>query len=108
VKSVGRREIVFYHPTTQEPFPNNSFLLVIEALCSKDTLLVVGCENGERAGQAAEQLLEAGYTDVSVMQGGFAGWREQRLPTTTDNRDGISYVSLLSKVKQRGKKKVAH
>lgn len=110
--------IIFYHPTTQETLPNNSFLLVMEALYSKDTPLVVGCENGERAKQAARRLLEAGYTDVAVMQGGFTGtkdaqgqplfpgWRELQLPTTTDNRDGISYVSLLTRVKQKGKKKI--
>lgn len=100
--------IVFYHPTTREVFPNNSFLLVIEALHTKESPLIVGCDNGERAQQAAKCLMEAGYTDITIMQGGFTAWRELKLPTTTDNRDGISYVSLLTKVKQKGKKKAAH
>lgn len=99
---------VFYHPTTHEVFPNDSFLLVMEALYSKETPLIVGCDNGERAQRAADRLLEAGYTDVAMMQGGFGAWRELKLPTTTDNRDGISYVSLLTRVKQTGKKKLAH
>lgn len=100
--------IVFHHPTTKETFPNDSFLLVVESLYAKDTPLITGCGKEERARQAAQQLLAAGYTDVSVMQEGFTGWRKLGLPTTTDNRDGISYVSLLTRVKRKGKKKVAH
>jgi rhodanese-related sulfurtransferase len=100
--------IVFHHPTTKEIFPNHSFLLVVEDLYSKDTPLVVGCGTEERAMQAAQQLLAAGYTDVTVMQEGFPGWRKAGLPTTADNRAGISYVSLLMKVKRKGKKKTAH
>ena len=99
--------IVFHHPTTQETFPNESFRLVVEDLYSKDTPLVVGCGQEERARQAAQRLLEAGYTDIAVMQEGFSGWRKAGLRATTDNRDGISYVSLLMKVKRKGKKKTA-
>ncbi len=100
--------IVFHHPTTKEIFPNESFRLVAEDLYSKDTPLVVGCDTEERARQAAQRLLEAGYTDIAVMQEGFSGWRKAGLRATTDNRDGISYVSLLMKVKRKGKKKAAH
>jgi rhodanese-related sulfurtransferase len=98
---------LFYHPTTKAVYPNTSFLLVLEDLCSKETPLVVGCDTGERAAQAAQRLLEAGYTNVTVMQDGFSGWRTGGLPVTTDNRDGISYVSHLTRVKRRGKKKTA-
>ncbi len=99
--------IVFHHPTTQETFPNDSFRLVVEDLYSKDTPLVIGCGTEERARQAAQRLLEAGYSDIAVMQEGFSGWRKAGLPATTNNRDGISYVSLLTKVKRKGKKKIA-
>lgn len=99
--------IVFHHPTSKETFPNDSFRLVVEDLYSKDTPLVVGCGTEERAMQAAQRLLEAGYSDIAVMQEGFSGWRKAGLPATTDNRDGISYVSLLTKVKRKGKKKTA-
>ncbi len=99
--------IVFHHPTTKEIFPNESFRLVVEDLYSKDTPLVVGCDTEERAKQAAQRLLEAGYIDIAVMQEGFSGWRKAGLRATTDNRDGISYVSLLMKVKRKGKKKTA-
>jgi len=100
--------IVFHHPTTKETHPNPSFMEVVQSLYEKDTLLILGCEKGARARQAADQLLQAGYTDVRVMTEGLSGWREQKLPTTKDNRDGISYVSLLMPVKRKGKKKAAH
>lgn len=100
--------IIFHHPTTKETFPNDSFLLVVEDLYSKDTPLVVGGGTEEGVTQAAQRLLTAGYTDVAVMPEGVTGWRKAGLPTTADNRDGISYVSLLTKVKRKGKKKVAH
>jgi len=100
--------VVFHHPTTKETFQNNSFLLIVGDLCAKDRALIVGCDTGERATQAANQLLGAGYMDVAVMPEGFTGWRKSGLPTTTDNRDGISYVSLLTKVKRKGKKKAVH
>jgi rhodanese-related sulfurtransferase len=99
--------ILFRHPTTNETYPNNSFLEVIQSLYAKDTPLIVGCEKGKRAQQAVEQLQQAGYTNVCIMPDGHPGWRAQKLPTTTDNRDGISYVSLLTPVKRKGKKKAA-
>ncbi len=99
--------ILFRHPTTNDTYPNTSFLEVVQSLYASDALLIVGCEKGMRAQQAAEQLQQAGYTNVSIMPDGYAGWRAQQLPTTTDNRDGISYVSLLMPVKRKGKKKAA-
>lgn len=100
--------IVFHHPTTKEIYPNTSFLAVIHSLYAKDAPLIVGCEKGNRAQQAVEQLSQDGYTNLCIMPEGYTGWREQKLPTTTDNRDGVSYVSLLTPVKRKGKKKTAH
>lgn len=99
--------ILFRHPTTNDTYPNTSFLEVVQSLYTSDARLIVGCEKGVRAQQAAEQLQQAGYTNISIMPDGYAGWRAQQLPTTTDNRDGISYVSLLMPVKRKGKKKAA-
>jgi rhodanese-related sulfurtransferase len=100
--------ILFRHPTKEETYPNQSFLTVIEDLYPKETPLVVGCGKGPRATQAAAHLAAAGYANVAVMQGGYSEWQDNKLPTTKDNRDGMSYVSLLMKVKRKGKKKAAH
>jgi len=96
--------IVFHHPTTKEIYPNGSFLEVVASLYGKDAPLIIGGDEGERTKQAAEQLQTADYTNVCVMPEGVSGWRAQKLPTTTDNRDGISYSSLLTPVKRKGKK----
>ena len=102
--------IVFFHPTTNEIFQNESFDLVMEEVCPKETPLIVGCEKGPRAKQAVERLTAAGYQNVHLMEAGHAGWKSVGLPVTTDNRDGISYVSLLTpaKRKQKKKKKAKH
>ena len=102
--SVVNVPIEFVHPTTGEHFPNESFLLVIEEIFSKDATLIAGADDGERATRAARQLREAGYEKVSVMAEGYESWREHKLPTTRDNRDGISYVSLLTRVKRPRRK----
>jgi rhodanese-related sulfurtransferase len=99
--------LVFHHPTTKEIHPNGSFLEVVASLYAKDKPLIIGGDNSERTQQAAEQLQNAGYTNLCIMPEGFSGWRTQKLPTTTDNRDGISYASLLIPVKRKGKKKKA-
>ncbi len=99
--------ILFRHPTTNDTYPNTSFLEVVQSLYPKETSLILGCAKGARAQQAAEQLLQAGYTNVSVMTESYEGWRAQQLPTTKDNRAGVSYVSLLTPVKRKGKKKAA-
>jgi rhodanese-related sulfurtransferase len=100
--------ILFRHPTKEETYPNQSFLTVVEDMYPKEMSLVVGCGKETRALQAVEQLVAAGYSNVATMQGGYSGWKDNQLPTTKDNRDGISYVSLLMKVKRKGKKKAAH
>jgi rhodanese-related sulfurtransferase len=68
--------------------------------------VIVGCQMGGRSQMAAEIMAEAGYTDVSNMQGGFGGvrnptggivtpgWLQMEYPVETDVRDGSSYESL--------------
>ena len=97
--------IVFFHPTTDEVFHNESFDLVMGEVCPKETPLIVGCEKGPRAKQAVERLTAAGYEKVHLMEAGHAGWKAANLPVTADNRDGISYVSLLTPAKRKNKKK---
>jgi rhodanese-related sulfurtransferase len=51
--------------------------------------LIVVCASGARAALAAASLLDMGYTDVTVLDGGFTGWQEARLPTTEQTYAGI-------------------
>jgi rhodanese-related sulfurtransferase len=45
--------------------------------------IVLYDEGGERAIRAARTLLDLGYSDVSILQGGLAGWKEKGLPTAS-------------------------
>ncbi|MGR9089250.1 MAG: rhodanese-like domain-containing protein [Gammaproteobacteria bacterium] len=93
--------IVFFHPTTKATHPNDSFAIVMNDVFAKDARLIVGADEGPRAVDAAEALRADGFTNVSVMQQGFAGWVRYDLPVTADNRPGTSYVSLLTPAKRR-------
>src|SRR6185295_4120572 len=65
--------IVFYHPTTKEIYPNGSFLEVVASLYGKESPLIIGGDEGERAQQAVEQLVTGGYTNICIMQEGISG-----------------------------------
>ena len=93
--------IVFYHPTTKDTHPNASFLLVVNDVFQKDARIILGADGGERALDAAKALVNDGFTNVSAMAQGHEGWAQFNLPTTADNRPGISYVSLLTPAKRR-------
>lgn len=45
-----------------------------QASLPRDVSLVVHCHAGTRANRAAAALLEAGFTDVSVLSGGIVAW----------------------------------
>lgn len=42
--------------------------------------LIVVCRAGTTARDAAKKLKKAGYADVSLLDGGIAGWRQADLP----------------------------
>ena len=93
--------IEFYHPKTGAAHGNASFVLVMEHSLPHDTPLIVGGDEGPRAATAAAALIEAGYKDVRVMSAGLPGWRENGLPVTGNNANGVSYVSLLTPAKRK-------
>lgn len=100
--------VIFFDPATRQPRPNPSFQAVVETTVAKGTVVIVGCQAGVRSQRAAELMQQAGYSDVTNMQGGFGGgqtpagevvvgWRDAGLPVSTDNGDGVSYASLAAK-----------
>jgi len=116
------REFVAGHPKTAVNIPvalpdpgrgmvmNEEFVKVVENHFPKDKKIIVGCQAGPRADAAAKLLQEAGYQDVSSMQGGFGGmrdpfgqviapgWASLGFPISQDNGEGVSYESLKAKV----------
>ncbi|MGH7961329.1 MAG: rhodanese-like domain-containing protein [Candidatus Binatia bacterium] len=101
--------VVFFDQATRQPTPNPDFLQVVEANIPKDATVIVGCQAGMRSQRAADLMTQAGYTNISNMQGGFGGardqtgqvivpgWQESGLPVSTDNQEGVSYASLAAK-----------
>lgn len=90
----------FHAPAGGEPHPNPGFVEVVSALFAKDAALVLGCGKGPRAQAAATALHHAGFSRVRVLAGGFAAWQAGGLMSTTDNRPGVSYVTLLTRVRR--------
>jgi rhodanese-related sulfurtransferase len=102
--------IAFPHPAQGMAF-NEDFVPVVQANFSKDKKIIVGCQAGPRSDAATGLLQEAGFHDVSSMQGGFGGmrdafgqiiapgWVSLDLPVSQDNGDRVSYESLASKAK---------
>jgi rhodanese-related sulfurtransferase len=90
---------------------NVDFVKVVEANFSKEKPLVVGCQAGPRATAACGLLQQAGYQQISNVLGGFGGMRDQMgntvapgwansgLPVSQESGEGVSYDSLVAKVK---------
>ncbi len=51
--------------------------------------MIMVCASGARAALAAATLLDMGYTDVALLDGGFTAWQESGLPTTEQTYAGI-------------------
>ena len=47
---------------------------------ARDERVTVTCLDGAHSTLAAATLLEMGYTDVAVLDGGLSAWLEARLP----------------------------
>lgn len=98
--------VVFPDPATRRMTPNPDFLGVVERHVGKAAVVIVGCQMGGRSQFAAEQMVGAGYTDVSNMQGGFggakspmgevtvAGWLQLGYPVETGSSAGVGYEEL--------------
>jgi len=99
---------VFHHPVTTEAIPNSVFADLVSHLFAPATRLVLGAAGSDtaddRAGSAAAALAARGFEQLAVMPAGFNGWRAALLPTTRDNRDGVSYVSLLTRFRRKDKR----
>ena len=61
--------------------PNPDFIAQVESkFPDKDAALVVGCLSGKRSEMAVNQLMDAKYTNVVNVTGGFMAWQGAGLP----------------------------
>ena len=63
-------------PASRRMAPNPNFLDAVQAGYPKDKKIICGCQMGGRSQYAADQLDQAGFTDISNMQGGFGGAKD--------------------------------
>ena len=87
--------VVFFDPATRQPTPNADFVATVERTIPRTAKLLVGCQSGGRSARACELLARAGFTDLTIVRGGFGGardqsgrvvvpgWREAGLPVET-------------------------
>lgn len=54
--------------------------------------LVLHCQSGRRSYRAATTLLEAGFPDVTQLQGGLAAWKAAGYPTLINKKAPISLM----------------
>jgi rhodanese-related sulfurtransferase len=63
-------------PASRRMAPNPQFLDLVHSSFPKEKKIVCGCQMGGRSQHAADLLVQAGFTDVSNMQGGFGGAKD--------------------------------
>jgi|GEM_PF-735137 rhodanese-related sulfurtransferase len=95
--------VAFLHPVSGAQVPNADFVHIVKTLLGEVPAVLVGGGTDERQAGAAALLEAAGVPGVAVVEGGLEAWRAALLPTTRDNREGVSYVSLLLKVRRGDK-----
>jgi rhodanese-related sulfurtransferase len=100
--------VIFLNPG-QSPQRNPHFVTIVESIFAKDTRLVVGCKTGGRSQHACEILEQIGYTNLTNVQGGFIGIRDEAgsvvthgwvdcdLPVETEISPGKGYPELAPK-----------
>lgn len=101
---VGSYNVPLLHAGPAGMAPNPAFLDVMQAAFPKDTRIILGCRSGVRSLNAAQYLIDAGYTDVVDQRAGYEGpptdpgWSKLGLATTTTPAPERTYKELEAKV----------
>lgn len=101
--------VVFPDPAAGGMRVNPDFLPLVQKLLPGDKPILCGCQMGGRSQMAAQLLVQAGYTNVANVQGGFGGardttgrvvipgWKAAGLPVSSETGDDVSYAGLKKK-----------
>ena len=81
---------------TGQLMPNPDFVRVMRANFTPDTPLLIGCHTGGRSGRAAQILEAFGFTCVTNVLDGYAGWEPAGLPIETAATSSRPYADLLA------------
>jgi len=81
---------------TGQLMPNPDFVRVMRMSFPSDAALLIGCQTGGRSARAAQILEAFGFTNLTNVQGGFAGWQPSGLPIEHGAPTGRTYDALLT------------
>src|SRR5688500_8636000 len=81
---------------TGQLMPNPDFVRVMRANFPADAPLLIGCQSGGRSSRAAQILEAFGFTHVTNVPGGYAGWEPSGLPIDTVTPPKRPYEDLLA------------
>lgn len=59
---------------------------------NSDQPVILYCQSSNRSGQAAQKLLQAGFQEVTHLEGGLNNWKQQGLPTKVNKNAPISIM----------------
>ena len=76
--------------------PNPDFVRVMRANFPAYARLLIGCQSGSRSGRAAQMLEAFGFTNVTDVPGGYAGWAPSGLPVDSATPPARTYEDLLA------------
>jgi rhodanese-related sulfurtransferase len=104
----GALNVPLLHAGSGGLTPNPDFLSVMQQAFGAGEKLIIGCKAGGRSKKAADQLAQAGFSELADMSAGWdgsrdafgrvvPGWSEQGLPVETGKPAGQAYAD----VKQR-------
>ncbi|EME27791.1 hypothetical protein Gasu2_02430 [Galdieria sulphuraria] len=65
------------------PLSTNEFVASFQKQFPFNTHLIIVCQTGMRSSKAAQQLIQSGYSHVSVIRGGLNEWNRQGLFLTS-------------------------
>jgi rhodanese-related sulfurtransferase len=57
-----------------------------------DTKVVLYCQSGNRSNQAAQKLMNAGFSELAQLQGGITSWKKLNYPTKINKNAPISLM----------------
>ncbi|XLR50157.1 hypothetical protein S83_000829 [Arachis hypogaea] len=77
----GAINIPYLHKIGEDMTKNADFIEQVSSQFSKHDKIVVGCKSGRRSKMAATDLLDAGFSGVKDVAGGYDDWTQNGLPT---------------------------
>lgn len=102
----GAKNIPLMEPAMGRMHLNPHFVEMVEGNFGKEVKVIVGCQVGGRSLKAAEMLLNAGFSKVLEMRGGFGGesdasghllfpgWAPRGLPVSYESAPEDRYETL--------------